>query len=390
MKRQLLLILLCIVSIKGFTQESNTELLKKLVEKGVLTQNEADEISNEPAVEAKPVLDKNPIEKGTDKIRHAFNTPYLRFAGYAMFTYQYKQYNRVHHDARPRLVYVSLSGNLTSNLRYFVLMEFADPRLNELNLEWTPFTALSVKGGQMKVPFSFENQISPINLETILNTRSASCLTGMIGDPLQFSESKGYNKTGRDIGIQVSGSFLKVGSHNLLQYAAGMFQGTGMGVEENNNTKDFAGTLSLQPVKDFRIGGGLYAGQAYYIKAGNTVKGDHVRNRWAISADYKNDRFYARSEWIHGNDGGIKKEGLYGTALWYIIPQKLNIVGKVDYYNQNKDINSEVIDYTASVSYYFWEQCRFQVCYTFSDYSKKWGGLHRTENAVQAQMQIVF
>lgn len=180
----------------------------------------------------------------------------------------------------------------------------------------------------------------------------------------------------------------EVGDHKILQYAIGIFQGTGVSTSAKNNNKDFAGTLMLQPLKGFRLGGGAYFGKATYMQGTDIVASDHVRNRWIASADYTSDRFAGRAEWLRGNDGGVQKEGLYGMALYYLMPKKLNALAKVDYYNRNKDVNSEVIDYTFGINYYFYSQCRIQVNYTYSDYSKQWNA--DNSNSVMAQLQIAF
>jgi hypothetical protein len=52
------------------------------------------------------------------------------------------------------------------------------------------------------------------------------------------------------------GNLLKTQTHDLLEYKVGLFQGTGINTTENNNSKDFAANLMLQPIKNFRIGGG--------------------------------------------------------------------------------------------------------------------------------------
>jgi len=387
MKRFLLIVcIVAITSVNAFSQNSNDELLKKLVEKNVLTQEEADELKKDQKEE---VSQGNIVNKGAERVRDIFsNIPYFKLGGYGMLMYQYRQYNPSHHNLSARVIFISASGRITDNLSYFILGELTDPMIYEYYAEWAPLKQIALRGGQFKVPFTLENPISLTNLETVINTRSISALAGMADDPLYLNNR--VNKTGRDLGIQLSGSAVSMGSHDLIQYAAGVFQGEGMNVSDKNNTKDFAGTLAVRPINSLKIAGGVYAGQATYTKINEIEERSHVRNRWALSAEYNSSNFYARSEWIRGNDGGISKEGLYGTALWYFVPQKLNIMGKVDYYNQNKDNNSEVMDYTVGLNYYFYNQCRFMVNYTFSDYSSKWGGNHRTENTVFAQMQIAF
>lgn len=380
-----LIVILMLSILPVCAQNANDELLDKLVEKNVLTKEEADELRTTENQEE----NKNTIEKGTEKVRSIFsNIPYIKIGGYGLLRYRYKEFDNSHHNLDIRVVFLSVGGNITDNLSYYILGELADPTLYEYHMTWAPVKEFNLRGGQFKVPFSIENPMSLTVLETISNTRSVSSLAGMNDDVINLNNGK--NKSGRDLGIQISGSALNNGSHELLQYYAGVFQGEGMNTSDKNNYKDFTASVYLQPVKGFRLGGGVYAGQTSYLKSSATEESSHVRNRWALSAEYTSDKFYARSEWIHGNDGGIDKEGLYGTALLYFIPKKMNVVGKVDYYNQNKDINNEVMDYTVGLNYYFYNQCRIQLNYTYSDYSKNWGRNHSSENSVQAQMQIVF
>ena len=382
MKKFLLCITFLIVCLCSYSQDFNNDLLNKLVEKNVLTQSEADSL-RVTEEKKQSILPRTTIEK----VRQAFNTPYMQFGGYGMFMYKYSDVSRIKHTAEPRVVFLTLGGNITNNFKYFVMGEFVDPRLFEFWGEWSPAKEFNLKFGEMKTPLSLENQLSLTAIEGIQNTRSVSALIGMNDDVIKLQSGK--NSGGRDIGVLIHGSLFGTQTHDLLQYGIGMYQGTGINKGETNNTKDFAGNIMLQPIKGLRIGGGTYFGEAYYsLDKANVPETDHVRNRWIVSSDYKTERIYARAEWIKGNDGGIQKEGLHAMGSYFFIPKKLNAFTKADYFNQNKEINSEVIDYTIGVNYYFYDNCRFQLNYIYSDYSKKWDAPN--SNVVLGQMQIVF
>lgn len=383
MKKLLIIPFLFMSFMAMYGQDSDTTLLRKLVEKQVLTQQEADEImlKNQPKAQN--------VETGIipNKIREAFNTPYLNFNGYALLLYKYSDASNVKHDLNPRLVFVSMSGKLNNNIGYSVLFDFANPLVHELYGVWSPSDAFNLKLGQMKVPFTMENQFSLTQLETVYNTRSVSSLASMTDDVMKLQN--GRNNGGRDIGINASGSLIKMkGGYNLLEYGIGVFQGSGISSPEKDNKKDFSAQAILQPIKGLRMGGSVYFGSATYTLSPEVAVATHTRDRWALSAEYKCDRFYARTEWLHGNDGGIKKEGLYGTALYYVVPKKVNLMGKVDYFNKDKKTDTEVMDYTIGANYYFYKQCRIQLNYTYSDYSSKWGA--DNSNSVYAQFQVVF
>lgn len=382
MKKLLVLLFVCVLCTIGYAQDSNNELLKKLVEKNILTQSEADSIQMNSALKE----EKSSFIQSVNKVREAFNTPYMRFGGYGMFLYKYNDVAHVKHNAEARVIFLSMEGELIKNLRYYILAEFVKPMPYEFYAEWTPSDAFNLRLGQMKSPLSLENQMSLTAIESIQNTRSVSALMGMTDDVM--AKQNGKNNSGRDVGILTYGSLLKTKTHDLLEYRIGLYQGTGLNTSETNNSKDFAANVMLQPLKGFRIGGGGYFGEANYAITEGSEKNSHVRNRWIVSSDYRSDRIYARAEWITANDAGISKEGLHGMGSYYFIPKKLTAFAKVDYLNQNKDTNREVMDYTLGLSYYFYGSCRVQMNYVYSNYSKSWDA--KNSNMVLGQLQIVF
>lgn len=383
MKKLFIISFLLLAFTTIYAQDADTTLLRKLVEKQVLTQQEADEI----ILKNQPKEVKSETGLIPQKIREAFNTPYLNFGGYALLMYKYSDVSHIKHDLNPRLVFISMNGKLYNNIGYTVLADFVNPLVHELYGIWSPSNAFNLKVGQMKVPFTIENQFSLTQLETVYNTRSISSLASMADDVMKLQN--GRNNGGRDIGINASGSLIKMKGYDLLEYGIGVFQGSGISSPEKDNKKDFSAQVILQPIKGFRFGGSVYFGSATYtLDEEIAPAATHTRDRWALSTEYRGNRFYGRAEWLHGNDGGIKKEGLYGTVLYNVVPNKVNVTCKVDYYNKNKDTNAEVIDYTVGANYYFFPQCRVQLNYTYSDYSCQWGA--RNSNVVYSQLQFLF
>lgn len=378
MKKIVFMLLISMACLTSYGQNSNDALLNKLVEKNILTESEADELRKESQTDD----GKNKIENAAQKVREAFSTPYVRFSGYGQFLYRYTDVGSVRHNAEPKLVFLAMNGELVNNIKYYVLAEFVNPMVYEFYGEWTPCEEFNVRAGQMKTPLSIENQFSNSVLDVITSTRSISSLTGMALDVL--TPKKTSSSGGRDIGIRVSGDLF----NNRLEYVVGMYQGAGINTSENNNNKDFASSLYLKPISGLKIGGSVYFGETCYSINGVSPVESHVRNRWILSSEYTNGRFNARAEWLHGNDGGIEREGLYGTANWFFVPKKLNVLAKVDCYNQNKDTGSKVTDYTAGVNYYFYKNCRLQLNYTYSDFSEEWGA--NNSNIVLGQLQFAF
>ena len=366
-----------------FAQNSD-ELLDKLVEKNILTQAEANELKQSSAKE-----NKNTFSQTTEKVRDIFNSPYIQIGGNGQLMYQYIDNKDVHHEFKAKNLFISVNGKLNNSFRYGFLLEMTNPSVQEFWGEWTAASQFNLKVGQFKSPFTMESQLVPATLETAAYSRTISNLVGYAGEDDKLKTQNGKNNFGRDAGIMASGELVALANRNLIQYSVGMFQGTGVTTSETNNTKDFAGMLLFQPVKGLRVGGGAYLGEANYLKTGETAPKKHVRKRLFASADYKSNRFYARSEYINANDGGTNKEGVYVLGLYYLMPQKLNVLAKFDYYNQNKDVNPEACDYTVGLNYYFYPKCRIQLNYTYSDYSNRWT-LGGAEHTVYAQLQIGF
>lgn len=389
MKQKIIFLALILFGSSMLAQTDNT-LIEKLVEKNVLTRDEADDLLQEQSEESSRI--------NLNNIKALLSRPYLQLGGYGLFTYEYGSQKEVKHNVSPRLVVLSIRGTVAKNVSYLVLMDFASPSLLEFNAEWKPASAFALKAGQFKTPFTLENQYSPTALETVNNTRSLAALAGMAGDPQQFTDSKFSNKGGRDLGVQISGEVLNLGTHNLFSYAGGVFQGQGINQRDVNNTKDFAGSLYLQPIKDLFVGGSVYFGQVaqyytdYYWNGSYYDNGykTQVRERWALSAKYSCEKFDARAEYIIGNDGGFDREGCYGTCTYKLAENKLYLVGKVDYFKKEsyQKRDTEVLDYTAGLNYNFYKTCRLQLNYTYSDYNKNWAA--KDCSSVMAQMQIVF
>jgi hypothetical protein len=275
---------------------------------------------------------------------------------------------------------------------YMLMYDFGpNSGLHELYGEWLPSDAVNVRFGQYKIPFTIENPMSPTRIETIYFSRSTASMSGSSGDFNQYGvngpqSSSVSVKAGRDAGLQLSGKLLKKDDFFWLEYYTGLFNGTGFNTKDNNNHKDFIATAYWQPIKGLKAGGSVYSGQLYYIADGKTTPSNHVRNVWSIGAEYKSNYCYARSEYLSANNGGVKRKGYYGSAVWKFIPDKWEIVGKYDFYDKNTAVcQNETRDITAGVNYYFAYLSRIQVNYIHTN-DKALGKNH----AVAAQLQLFF
>jgi hypothetical protein len=376
--------------ILSYSQESK-EILEMLVEKQIISQNEADKLIKESSAQKEPSL--------VQKEKSAFQSEAFRLSGYGQIIYDWKENadaggaNNSINVARAILFAVGRLGS-QNQFGYMLMYDFGPKHcLHELYGEWLPVNAFNVRFGQYKTPFTMENPMSPTRIETINFTRSALALSGSTGD---FNGLAGGAKAGRDAGIQISGQLFPADEFSRMEYYAGLFNGTGFNTSDSDNHKDFIGTAYWLPVKGFRIGGSIYCGKlhfglnpneaASYGLSNELAAGSHVRNRWVVGAEYNGKHCYVRSEYIAGNDGGLRRAGCYGTAVWKFIPNKWEALGKYDFYDKNTAVDkNEINEITVGINCYFAYLCRIQLNYIHTD--DKASGKN---NSLAAQLQLFF
>ena len=325
------------------------------------------------------ILDENILQK----IKTAFNySDVFNLFGYGQALYQASDNNEINNEMKVNRVILFATGNLNPKISYMVMYDFGpNAKMHELYGEYTPTDAISARFGQFKIPFTIENPMSPTRWEGIYGSLSVNALAGVSTDVIGA-------KAGRDMGLQLSGKLLKKNDFHQIEYAAGLFNGTGINTSENNNHKDFIGTLIYQPVRGLKLAYSGYSGKAPYLtqdKQGAYDFKNHVRNRWSVGGEYTDSQWYARSEYLCGNDGGINRDGFYFVGMWKPLPDKLEIFGKYDYYNPDKDCKTtKMYEYTAGINYYFGYLSRIQLNYIRSDFNDK------INNTIATQLQLFF
>jgi len=374
MRRYFSLILIFFNISTSFGQSSEN-ILKILVEKQIISQEEA-----ETLIEENKGDEKQQDENILKKTKTAFNySDIVSFSGYGQALYRASDNDEINNEIKVNRIILYASGNLNPNFSYMIMPYLGSTSgLLEYYGDYTHSAAFTARLGQFKVPFTIENPMSTTRWEGIYSTTSIDALSGGSGDVIG-------SKSGRDMGIQLSGKLLSKNDFYLLEYAVGLFNGTGFNTSENNNHKDLAGTLTFQPIKGLKIAGSGYSGKAPYKKAKDDQIRNHVRNRWSAGGVYNDSHWYSRTEYLYGNDGGTYKDGFYFVGMWKPLPDKLEFFGKYDYYNSDKDKGiNKMYEYTAGINYYFGYLSRIQLNYIRSDFDNK------VNNTIATQLQLFF
>jgi phosphate-selective porin OprO and OprP len=381
MKKKVLIITAGIFTIlSGYGQSSN-DVLQLLTQKNVVTQQEADSIRADASIK----------QQETDAKKKTFPViagKGLLISGFTQVRYQFLEQAGKVNGFDIRRARLDFKSNLSSYWGYKVQVELAGaPKLLEAYGELKLNDYLNFTLGQFKVPYSLEGLTSTPKLEFIDGSQVVDALTGRKADIISATN----DQQGYDIGLQAGGSFLKIKDLPLIEYKVGIFNGTGPNIADNLKEKDVVGRLVFHPIKGIDFGGFAYKGYAFYNTKSSktTVDAVHERNRYGIevSAEYKGASL--RAEYIEGKDGNKLRNGYYVSAGYFILPQQLQVLAKLDNYDPN--INKAVIkdnltNYTGVINYYFNPNTRIQLGYTV----KKEQAKEIKNNQIVVQFQLGF
>lgn len=254
---------------------------------------------------------------------------------------------------------LDIKGNIAPKLGYRLQLEFASsPKIIDAFVRYTPVKEFGIQLGQAKFPFTLENPISPLKLETIDNAMGVSYMAGM-------SDLAGIKANGRDIGLSIFGDLFK----GVINYQVGIYNGAGTNKSDDNKHKDFAGRLNINPFKHMTLSGSVYLGK--------TGAQDEMadRNRYAVGARFDNKSLVIRSEYIWGYTGAQKSEGVYAIAGYWVTKKVMPVV-RFDYFCKNANAtdlavkhSSEQTNYLVGVDYWPLKNLRLQLNYTYQHFA---------------------
>jgi phosphate-selective porin len=357
----------------AFSQSSN-DILNLLIANSTITQQQADSIRAEAAINQQ-VTDAN------KKSFFLIAARQMQLTGYTQIRYQVLDEAGKKDGFDIRRARLDLKGNVTPYFAYRLQTDFADkPKLIDASVEIKLADYFSITAGQFKIPLSMENLASSNKLEMIDRSQVVEALVARGKDVIG-------NHNGRDIGVQISGSFLKIEGVPFAEYRLGVFNGSGINAADTaNEAKDLAGRLLLTPVKGLSIGAAYYNGWDKALKPDVAGK-SQVRNRFGVELSYVTTRFSIRGEYILGKDGITDRAGWYVQTGYYVIPQKFQVLAKYDTYDPNTSVNNNISTYyVAGANYNFNSWSRLQVFYTFREEQ----GPKVNNNYFSIQCQIGF
>jgi len=357
----------------SFSQSSN-DILNLLILNKAVTQQQADSIRAEAAL----------LQQSADASRKSFfisATRQMQFSGYSQERYQSFDEAGKRDGFDIRRARLDLKGSLTPFFSYRVQADLVDkPKMIDAYGEIKLADHFSITAGQFKVPFSLENLTSSNKLEMIDRSQVVEALAARGKDVIG-------NQNGRDIGIQISGTFFKINNLSLVEYRLGVFNGSGINVSDTaNGAKDIVSRLIFTPIKGLSFGGGFYNGWAKAIKPDILGK-SQLRNRYGVELSYVQTRFSFKGEYLSGKDGITNRSGWYIQSGYFVIPQELQVLGKYDVYDPNTSATDNIsTNYVFGANYSFNSWSRLQAFYTI----RQEEGFTVDNNYFSMQYQIGF
>lgn len=269
---------------------------------------------------------------------------------------------------RVRRARMTLDGEILKNIQYKVQVETVQsPILLDVLVDLRLTDQIGLRFGQFKVPFSLENLTSSADLDTINRSQTVELLC-----PGRDSKSKG-----RDIGIALTGRLSK------LEYALGVFNGSGINKTDDNKHKDLAGRMVFSPSDFLSLGMAHYRG--VYFPGPNAPSSD--KRRTGIEASFDMGRVSLKGEYIFGKDGGVSKRGWYLHGGIDLIPGKTQAVVRFDSLDVNEDIQGDKQDVTTlGVNWFLAKRTKVQVIYEFHSEEV----IKLSNNVFLAQFQVGF
>lgn len=322
---------------------------------------------------------------GQESVNTVVNTLKERIllSGYAQAGYTYDDEKDPDNMFDVKRIIFMAEGRITRDwLCYFMYNFNAGGSLTEVYTEYKFLPGLSARLGQFKTPYTIENLISPSSLELInCYSQATNYLAG-----IDNSDKLYGGMGGRDMGLMIYGRVFD----ELVDYQLAVMNGQGINVKDQNNSKDIAGSVMLNLLKELSVGGSFNKGKgcALDVSAVNSAikPGEsYTRNRWSAGAVIETKNVSVRSEYLNGKDGKIRSDGFYALASFHVLPKKLDVIASYDYFNRDKTFKDKQTNYIAGLQYWFYPRCRVQAQYTFRD--KKNGG---NSNLIQTQIQVRF
>lgn len=318
------------------------------------------------------------------------------FGGYIIGRYQGSESATADKGFDIRMLRLYVNGTMFDQFKYRVQMEAtgfpgsnSGVRLLDAYGEWVKHPEFTIRAGQMKRVFTFENPYHPWEQGFGAYSQVVTKLSG-------FSDRVGeHSSGGRDLGLVIQGDLFPIRDIPFVHYQIGVYNGQGINKSEDtkakdqaNHNKDVIGGIYLNPVKGLSVGAFGWTGKYYHAGTDET----YSRNRMAYGIKYEGDYSF-RAEYISSQGYGPTTIGDKADG-WYVaagapLGEKVRVYGKWDVYRAEKSRESQSTIWGLSGEYWFAKNLKLQANYTFTEKEKGLTG-DRFYNGLDVELYIRF
>jgi phosphate-selective porin OprO and OprP len=208
--------------------------------------------------------------------------------------------------------------------------------------------------GQFRVPFALEALLSSTALET-------------------SERSRIVNSAKRDIGVQADWT---LAGRLVLQTAVVNGDGPNRTTSTNpDNRMAYFARAVVTPVKGFEIGGAF---EGYTDSSGANVQSEYRTARWVARAEYIDE---------HNRRTDVHTRGWYGLAGYYAIPQRVELVGRVEQFDPSNLVATDrSTGYLVGLQY-FMRGDNFKILADYEVFREQVVQLSNNRGVVQLQVR---
>ena len=298
-----------------------------------------------------------------------------KVGGYIIGGYKYSDQEGAHGGPgfNCRLIRLYVDGSIFNDFKYRIQFQAngTSPHVKDFFIEWAKYKEFSVKLGQFKRAFTFENPMNPWDVGVGDFSLLVQKMAGM-GDRLGEA-----NMGGRDQGIQVQGDLFPMGNdqYRLVHYQLGVYNGQGINLVDANRAKDVIGTIQFQPVKGLYFGAFGWKGDWVKSATATTPAVTLKRERVSAGLKYDVDNWTVRAEYATAV-GGEKEQSGAADALYVTVgvPVKdwLKVYAKWDEFRTDGTAESSHDMYSACLNFRLHKNLNFQLEYRHHEYHSPW------------------
>ena len=282
-----------------------------------------------------------------------------KVGGYIIGGYKYSDQNN---NGGPgftcRLIRLYVDGSIFNDFKYRIQFQAngTKPHVKDFYVEWARYPEFTVRLGQFKRAFTFENPMNPWDVGVGDFSQLVQKFAGM-GDRLGED-----NMGGRDIGMWFQGDLFPIGDqkYRLIHYQLGIYNGQGINANDVNKDKDIIGTIQVQPIK------GLYLGVFGWMGSWNNGTENLKRERINAGIKYDRNNWSFRAEYATAIAGEKEQSG--AADAFYVtagvpVCDWLKVYAKWDAFRAEATADSTHDIYSACANFRLHKNLNFQLEY---------------------------